>query len=184
MKFAGEELLSRSTIASGRSLLGLGAASILIDRIGIDTAGFEVLGLAPSPVQLTIATLWALGALWMSLLVNWLSDLPGLGRWNQAMYSNRVETVNDGGGKIRSRLEFLVESMEYVLNKPDGEKITIRDGYAKHWRKELTEMNRSFILFDRVARLYVIGWGFLIPSAIALIASILLFWETNSLAIP
>lgn len=155
-------------------MLGLAAVSILIDQIGIDTAGFDLLGIRATPGQLTTATIWVLLVLWISLLVNWLSDLTSLGRWNQAMYTNWVETIMDGNGKIKSRLEFLIVGVERMIKIADEKGDLPDTGSNSYWAREIAEINKSFLRFDMVAWWYVCGWGFGVLTLTAFVAGMLL----------
>lgn len=174
MKFAGEELLSRSTVAAGRSLLAVSTTVILVDQLGVDTSTFELLGVRATPKQLTLGTSWILLVLWVSLLVNWISDLSSLGRWNSAMSDRRVETVMDGGGKIRGRLEFLIEQMEREIQGSNSEESKLNEESWRFFEKNLRELNSSYWLFNKVAAGYVVGWGFIVPTMTALVAWALL----------
>ncbi|MCY1125989.1 hypothetical protein OU426_03900 [Frigidibacter sp. RF13] len=177
MNFSNEALVSRSTIASGRALLSLCGAKLLIHYLDVDLAGLNLLGVGITEEQASAASLWIILTLWIGLLVNWLCDLTSLGRWNAAMTEKGVETMFPGGGRIKGRLVFVAEELEELLE--DNRKGSPTDtGQLASIAAELRRLEKSRWIFSKVAWLYVVGWSFAVPTLCAIWAAFLVSCRT------
>lgn len=166
MNYAGKPLQNRSTQATGRSLGLLSIATVLTVSLDIDTSEMSVFDVPISQDQLGTAMLWSLGVLLIALVVNWAGDFVSLVKWNSFLSEKRVETLWDGGGKIKGRMEFVLDALEGAagntnLDKLDDELLDQVIGVFK-------ELEGSLWKYDAMAVCYVVIWGFFAPAAIAL----------------
>ncbi|WP_187429901.1 hypothetical protein ROLI_018290 [Roseobacter fucihabitans] len=165
MNFAGRPLLSRSTQATGRSLWLLSLATVLTVSLDIDTSQMSVFDVPISEDQLGTATLWSLFVLLVALVVNWTGDFVSLGKWNSFMSEKRVETVWDGGSKIKGRVEFVLDSLESAASDTTNENLD--DAKLDHVTGVFKELESGLWKYEVTAVCYVAIWGFLAPMVIA-----------------
>ena len=171
MNFGGTPLLSRSTIATGRSLYVLSFAAIMRSFQNIDLSSFAVLGVTFSESQLSSSTIWVLLALWVTHLVHWTGDLVSLGKWNSSLSSKLAQSTFGGGGKMKGRIEFILESFERVLD--DEDKIH-RKMDIDYIHRALKDFQNSLWWHERAAVFYVVFWSFVFPSLAAALSVYLL----------
>ena len=171
MNYGGDTIISRPTRASGRILLALGLATVLVKKYEIDTSQLTLLNIPIAESQVVGIT-WVVLVLQMVVhSANWMGDFLSLGRWNSALKDKGVETLWDGGGKMKGRIEFLFELLEHAdvsREKEFGETI-------EQVLKELRAIRRSMWLFDLYAIFYVVFINYLLPVALAVCALILLY---------
>ena len=168
MNFGGKPFLSRSAQATGRSLLLLSLATILAVLLEVDTSKLSIFEVAISEEQLGTATLWSLFVLIVALAVNWAGDFVSLGKWNSFLTEKRVETIFDGGGKIKGRVEFVLDSLEYSAR--NDKKDQLDNDKLDYVIRIFKELERDLWRYEITAVCYVVIWGFIVPAAFGLYA--------------
>lgn len=118
--------------------------------------------------QLGSATLWSLVVLLIALAINWIEDFVSLGKWNSFISEKRVETVWDGGGKIKGRVEFVLDSLERAIKDQNAEKLDNKK--LDYVISVFKELERNLWKYETTAVCYVVVWGFVVPTCFALYA--------------
>ena len=162
MNFAGNPLLSKPTITSGRSLTLLSLATILTHRYEIDLSTLRVLDISLTENQLNSTLCWVLGILWITHIVHWVGDYVSLGKWNTSM-SKKSPEGSIGAGKMKTRLEFVIQDFERVLDPNEKSHTAVN---IKNIEYKLQEINKDCWWHEKTALFYVVGWYFLVPTVL------------------
>ena len=170
MNYAGTPLLSRPTISSGRGLFVIALTVVLSKYLSVDVSGLTVLGVTIAEDALGVALAWALGALWVSHLMHWVGDCLSLGKWNSSMSSKLAESTHGGGGKMKGRIEYVIERFEGALSEEEKRK----DADIAYVKRMLEAIEKDCWKFERFAFFYVVVWSFLVPTLLAFWAIYLL----------
>jgi hypothetical protein len=160
MNYAGSQLLSRSTLATGRSLLLLSVGVVLSVKLEIDISGFKLVGIEFSEAQLNGALIWVVCILVISHIAHWVGDFASLGKWNSSLSSKLAESTWGGGGKMKGRLEFVIQNFEQAIDEKDS----LHKKADIDWIKRVLEdLKRNSWWFEKYAVFYVVVWNLLLP---------------------
>jgi hypothetical protein len=146
---------------------------ILTDKYQIDTSGLELFGVALGKVDLSGPLLWTLVTLWISLAFNWWGDLTSLGKWNSSVITKLAETPYGGGGKMKPRIEFILQNFERVFDDEDKKQKKADVDFVKRYLEDIQE---SLWWHERLSVFYVVVWSFLVPTVLA-VWSVWLVWH-------
>jgi len=173
MNYAGKPLLSKETVISGRTLLVLSVSVCLSVLLDIDVSTFSFLGIELAPAQLSSALHWVIVVLWVSLLVHWFGDLSSLGQWNSAMVPKKAEARIGGGGKLVGEFETAIGYLRGIEPTKDVKRLQSTVDVIE---KKFDEMVSNRWWHERLSIFYVVGWGFAVPTVMAILASLTLYF--------
>ncbi len=172
MNFQGQELISRATYVSNRSLMALALAKILTASTGLDLDGFTVLGVTPGETSLGQITNYLLVFLAINHLLSWYGDLRSFQLWNHpkttvsnmSALANRHEPVTE--------LEFYVLQLkdfyrlqEKTREDPEQEPHIAPEQYAAELVATADRLQSSIGSLSTHAKFYLWGWFFALPAA-------------------
>lgn len=185
MNYQGQELISRATYTSGRSLVALSMAVIFIHWFNIDVSGFSLLNVDLKPAENAGMVGLIVAFLAVGHCVQWYGDKQSFQAWNRSKKVGGGNPRGSGGEELPSELSHLISEFREIVHllkrkKDDGEgqsveltwKGLVRD---QGWVLEQLEVLQRGI--DRLswymwAVLYV--WHLFVPLGLAGYAMLLL----------
>ncbi|SLN37665.1 hypothetical protein [Ruegeria meonggei] len=172
MNFQGQELISRATYVSNRSLFALAFAKILSVRLDVNLEEFKLLGVSFETAQIEAATNFMLVFLALNHLLSWYGDFQSFQKWNHpkkmvsnmSFFSDKNETV--------SELEFYILQIESYLKQLKE----LRENPDENPTRDLGERSAELINSARElqaskdaltvhAKLYLWVWFLALPAA-------------------
>lgn len=176
MNFGGKDWVSRRTHSSGRAVLILSIAIILVRWLGIPTEQVELLGVEIGNEQLVPGATVVVVILTVSHFINWRFDVLALQSWNSAMAKDAIPNDHTANLKLSSQLEQALKTIENVKSRFSDDDLRAQDLSAtlRTATDSLSEINSKVWWHERFAILYVIVWTFIVPTVAAVVAIIVL----------
>lgn len=178
MHFQGQQLVSRATHLSARSLVALSAAVVLAELVGIDLCGFSLLGIEPGsklwPVAAAVIVFLAVGH-----LLNWIGDRHAFQAWNSETKITGSSIIDLGGTPLRSeisealsRIGGMKDTLKGIEEQPENaernaEQMESLGTQLGDVDARLTRLSRSVDRLTMHARLYLYGWLLIVPAGLA-----------------
>lgn len=179
MHFQGQELISRSTYRSSRSLIILSFSVILISRLDISADELNIFQVEPGEEKLSVAAFWVLLFLTANHLLSWVGDLNSFRGWNVATKMGGASRFGRGGSPLQSQLDNAIASIDNVKEASDTLGRKFNDDNVTSLTKlnndqidMLKKMNTWVGVLDWHARLYLYGWFLALPLGLAAWASL------------
>ncbi len=177
MNFQGQELISRATYVSNRSLMALALTKILTVRLAVDLSGFALLGVSPGPAQIHTVTDLLLVFLVLNHLLSWFGDLKSFVAWNHPGKLSSNMNLDAPANEQVSRLDLLA----LRLDEYDRLLADIAEDPRKNKNRDLPQLNKelaasarsltkSTSILDLHAKLYLWGWFLVLPLSAAMYA--------------
>ena len=196
MKFQEKRLISRETIVSSRSLVGLSAAIICLVHFDVSLEDFRPMGLKTSSENWRIIAVFAVGFLFINHMFKFYIDYISFER---NKLSSKSDIVSLTGEKIDLRAEIISSSntkmatTNFESNIPapnkDNEKLDKLKTVAMERGQEAMERGQEailrgheyqvglfeqFLVITLVEKFYFFGWYLCVPSGCAIWAAYLL----------
>jgi hypothetical protein len=196
MKFQEKRLISRETIVSSRSLVGLSAAIICLVHFDVSLEDFRPMGLKTSSENWRIIAVFAVGFLFINHMFKFYIDYLSFKR---KKLSSKFDIVSLTGEKIDLRAEIISSSntkmatTNFESNIPapnkDNEKLDKLKTVAMERGQEAMERGQEailrgheyrlglfeqFLVITLVEKFYFFGWYLCVPSGCAIWAAYLL----------
>lgn len=170
MNFQGQELISRATYVSNRSLVALAFAKILAISASIDVSEFTILGVSPGAAKIEYVTNFLLVFLALNHCLSWYGDLKSFVAWNHpAKVVSNMDILADESAQV-SKLEYHTSRIEEFskLQKDwlkDADTKTVRDPdqYSAEIVQTAKDLMQSTARLERYAALYLWGWFLALP---------------------
>lgn len=180
MNLQGQELISRATEISNRSLVTLAVAKLMIVFLSIDTASLNILDVSVSVDQLDSASSLVICLLMISHALNWWGDRVSFMKWNS---KTQIATSGYGGGSIplSTKLDIALDSNKVISTKISEmlkrENESKSEQASRQLREEL-ERNTTALSdligqmegMTKFARFYLYVWFLAVPMALGLAA--------------
>jgi hypothetical protein len=196
MKFQEKRLISRETIVSSRSLVGLSAAIICLVHFDVSLEDFRPMGLKTSSENWRIIAVFAVGFLFINHMFKFYIDYISFERSKLSSKSDIVRLTDE---KIDLRAEIISSSntkmatTNFESNIPapnkDNEKLDKLKTVAMERGQEAMERGQEailrgheyrlglfeqFLVITLVEKFYFFGWYLCVPSGCAIWAAYLL----------
>ena len=189
MKFQEKRLISRETIVSSRSLVGLSAAIICLVHFDVSLEDFRPMGLKTSSENWRIIAVFAVGFLFINHMFKFYIDYISFER---NKLSSESDIVSLTGEKIDLRAEIISSSntkmatTNFESNIPapnkDNEKldklktVAMERGQEAILRGQEYQLGlfEKFLVMTLVEKFYFFGWYLCVPSGCAIWAAYLL----------
>lgn len=177
MHFQGQQLVSRETHVSSRSLVALGLAKIFAVKLGLSMQNLTILNVTPGAEAVSLGTDLLLVFLGLNHLLSWCGDLAAFKGWNSEQKVSGVSTFGHGGSPLQSKLDAAIgnvknfqENAEAKLKSAEPEQLTELQNKASQLIELFQTMNRGASRLSWYAATYLWGWFFLMPYAILVYA--------------
>jgi hypothetical protein len=189
MKFQEKRLISRETIVSSRSLVGLSAAIICLVHFDVSLEDFRLMGLKTSSENWRIIAVFAVGFLFINHMFKFYIDYISFER---NKLSSKFDIVSLTDEKIDLRAEIISSSntkmatTNFESNIPapnkDNEKLdqlrieAMERGQEAILRGHEYQLGlfEQFLVITLVEKFYFFGWYLCVPSGCAIWAAYLL----------
>jgi hypothetical protein len=189
MKFQEKRLISRETIVSSRSLVGLSAAIICLVHFDVSLEDFRPMGLKTSSENWRIIAVFAVGFLFINHMFKFYIDYISFERSKLSSKSDIVRLTDE---KIDLRAEIISSSntkmatTNFESNIPapnkDNEKLDKLKTVAMERGQEAilrgheyqVGLFEKFLVITLVEKFYFFGWYLCVPSGCAIWAAYLL----------
>ena len=183
MKIEGNDVIGRSTRLSSRTLILAASSAILVDRYGLNSDGWTILGQANkilTPDQFTEVALAILFFTTIAHLVNWWADWVSYSRWFKT--SSTLIATFDEIGKFESSESLLAKIIRNLEQLRDGnyDKVSadsLSDSQMKNLlnilddnQRMLKQVEPNFRSLTWTSRFVVFVWYLTVPVGLALIA--------------
>ncbi|WP_372572481.1 hypothetical protein [Ruegeria jejuensis] len=83
------------------------------------------------------------------------------------MSSKLAQAVYDGGGKMKGRIEYIIEAFERAFDEEDQLHKSVDIDYVN---RKLREIDDSMWWHEKTAVFFVVVWSFIIPTLLVFIA--------------
>jgi hypothetical protein len=188
MKFQEKRLISRETIVSSRSLVGLSAAIICLVHFDVSLEDFRPMGLKTSSENWRIIAVFAVGFLFINHMFKFYIDYISFER---NKLSSKFDIVSLTDEKIDLRAEIISSSntkmatTNFESNIPapnkDNEKEQLKIEAMERGQEAILRgheyqlgLFEQFLVITLVEKFYFFGWYLCVPSGCAIWAAYLL----------
>ena len=168
MIFHGEQAISRSTRATGRTVLILAASQLFTQWGWIDVSRASVVGLVFTPDGFPKVLGILLVLAMIAHVVQWFGDYQSFRGWN---FAGKQLGAPRWGANLQ-RLEGLIADLKSLSEKDKLDERATKE--LSNIVAEAEVLNTSLHSFEGYARFYVVGWHLILPLFVALLA--LLTW--------
>lgn len=177
MHFQGQQLISRETHVSSRSLVALGLAKIFAVKLGIGLHDLTILNVTPGAEAVSLGADLLLIFLGVNHLLSWAGDLAAFRGWNSELKVGGVSIFGHGGSPLQSKLDAAIgnvknfqKNAETSLKNAEPEKYADMEEKASELIASFQAINRGASRLSMYAATYLWGWFFLMPYAILVYA--------------
>ncbi len=180
MNFQGQELISRATYISNRSLVAVAFAKILTVTTGIDSSELSILNVEPGRQNLEAITDFLLVFLAVNHLLSWFGDAQSFKAWNRPSKAVSNRNILNQRNEPISEIEYYVSQVkEYNRLQKDWHTSASQtpykapDEFVSELIQSSKDLQKSVDRLNLHAKLYLWGWYLALPLGSAAYALLL-----------
>ena len=187
MYFQGQQLVSRATYISSRSLLSVSAVTIFATWFKLDLSKFTPMGIQAESIEIWHQiTFWVLVFLLINHVLSWWGDYRSFKKWNSG-----EKEGGKNGGPLTSEIKNTIDQLktwigEFKSNsffREDPSPDPIREMQLKNSleniqniKEQLEKLKKGISLLNCHAKIYFFGWYLAMPVLSAAFSLYLLLW--------
>lgn len=179
MQIDGQQLISRATYVSSRSLMTTGAIVLLSHYYAFDLSELNLFGVSPGAAAIEGTLTILLLFLWLNHFLSWLGDRNSFQEWNSGKNVGGPSLYGGGGSEFqRSFANAMVRINEYKETLEQFERSLRRqddlknqDSYIQTMKKCLNSIDDRLKKLQRAskdlgthAKVYLYGWFLVLPT--------------------
>lgn len=162
MKIDGQQLISRATYTSNRSLIAACSVVLLSHYNDIKLENLVILGIQPGMETFQITLKILIPFLVFNHFISWWGDFNSFQKWNAG--KNVSATLFDAyGGEFPTQFEDTINTLKACLAKSESDISPENETLLKSLHTDLTELKESAKNLGYHARIYLYGWFLIMP---------------------
>lgn len=162
MQIDGQQLISRATYTSNRSLIATCSVVLLSHYIDIKLCEFMVLGITPGKDAIHTTLKVLIPFLVFNHFLSWWGDFNSFQKWNAG--KNVSAAIFDNyGGNFPTQFEDTINTLQNYIERVDINISQENHLYLKRIQADLNDLKGAAKNIGYHAKIYLYGWFLLMP---------------------